>query len=306
MGSTIDKQIWFLFDEWSTVPRELQPYLADLIRRTLLPHQNITVKISAIEFRSVFQISMEHGEYIGIELGADIAADLNLDDFLIFDNNRGRAIRFFKNLIFQHYNRIIEKTSDGKLPNDMPCTPDDLIKHAFEDERVFYEFVRASEGIPRDCINILSLSAQRAGCNAIKYNDIHRAARDWSLRDKHKTLSSNNKSEKLFNYLGNQLVQKQKKRVFLVAQSDNKITKIIDSLHDYRVIHIRQEGYRNSARPNDNFNVYVIDYGSYLIMSGVFLDEDASLEKDELVPKAHYKNIMSIVIDDTFVDRAFR
>jgi hypothetical protein len=35
-------RIWLLIDEWSEIPIELQPYLADLLRRTLLPLNEIT------------------------------------------------------------------------------------------------------------------------------------------------------------------------------------------------------------------------------------------------------------------------
>jgi hypothetical protein len=41
------KRLWLMIDEWSEVPVELQPYLADLIRRTCLPLQNVVVKIAA-------------------------------------------------------------------------------------------------------------------------------------------------------------------------------------------------------------------------------------------------------------------
>ena len=45
-------RIWLLIDEWSEIPIDLQPYLADLIRRTILPINSLTVKIASIEHRS--------------------------------------------------------------------------------------------------------------------------------------------------------------------------------------------------------------------------------------------------------------
>ncbi len=36
------KRIWLLLDEWSSIPTDLQPYLADLLRRSIFPIQNIT------------------------------------------------------------------------------------------------------------------------------------------------------------------------------------------------------------------------------------------------------------------------
>ena len=36
------RRIWLLIDEWSTVPPDIQPYLADLLRRSMLNVPNIT------------------------------------------------------------------------------------------------------------------------------------------------------------------------------------------------------------------------------------------------------------------------
>ena len=49
-------RLWILLDEWSTLPVELQPYLADLLRRSMFPVPGITVKIGAIEQRSTFRV----------------------------------------------------------------------------------------------------------------------------------------------------------------------------------------------------------------------------------------------------------
>jgi hypothetical protein len=48
------KRVWILLDEWSVIPADLQPYLADLLRRSVFPVAAISVKIAAIEKRSSF------------------------------------------------------------------------------------------------------------------------------------------------------------------------------------------------------------------------------------------------------------
>ena len=70
------KRLWVFIDEWSEVLLELQPYLADLVRRTILPAQRCIVKIAAIEHRSNFIIRGKQGKFIGVELGADMSASL--------------------------------------------------------------------------------------------------------------------------------------------------------------------------------------------------------------------------------------
>lgn len=58
--------IWLLIDEWSEIPIDLQPYLADLIRRTILPQPKVIVKIAAIEHRSRFADLGLGGSYVGL------------------------------------------------------------------------------------------------------------------------------------------------------------------------------------------------------------------------------------------------
>ncbi len=66
-----------VLDEWSTIPLDLQPYLADLIRRAMFPISGLTVKIADIEQRSNFKIGSP-SDYTGIEIGADASADVDL------------------------------------------------------------------------------------------------------------------------------------------------------------------------------------------------------------------------------------
>jgi hypothetical protein len=77
LSRRVNKRIWVLIDEWSTLPEVLQPYLADFVKRTLFPIRNYSVQIAAIEQRSNFREG--HGpEIMGIELGSDAFADINL------------------------------------------------------------------------------------------------------------------------------------------------------------------------------------------------------------------------------------
>ncbi len=77
-GLLSNRHLWILLDEWSSVPVALQPYLGDLLRRSIFPVTGITVKIAAIEQRSEFQIRSDRGDYVGIEVGADASADIRL------------------------------------------------------------------------------------------------------------------------------------------------------------------------------------------------------------------------------------
>ncbi len=159
----LGKRVWILLDEWSVVPLDLQPYLADLFRRCVFPIGNVTVKIGAIEHRFDFIIRNEGG-YTGIELGADAGADVNLDDFLVFDNDATRAMEFFSNLLFKHY-----RATDGLVAEEGPQTVDDFISQTFTQITAFEEFVRAVEGVPRDAVYLASMVARRAYGKLLAY-----------------------------------------------------------------------------------------------------------------------------------------
>ena len=169
-------RIWLLIDEWSEVPVALQPYLADLLRRTILPLNSITLKIAAIEHRSNFALLKERDEYIGLELGADVSADLNLDEFLVFDNNQEKATSFFKTLLHRHY------SSSDKAEYAI-VTPDDLIQYAFTQWPAFEEFTRAIEGVPRDALNLAAKIAMKSFGEKISMQHVRTAARDWYQQD---------------------------------------------------------------------------------------------------------------------------
>lgn len=91
-----DSHVWLLLDEWSSIPIELQPYLADLLKRSVFPVRGVSVKIGAIEHRSKFVVDSDDPSYVGIELGADASANLDLDDFMVFDNSKDKSIEFLK------------------------------------------------------------------------------------------------------------------------------------------------------------------------------------------------------------------
>ena len=99
---------WLLFDEWSKLPMDLQPFLADMLRRVFFGLPKVTVRIAVIPHRTSWRILDEdRGAYIGLEIGAEIFPVLDLDEFVVFPaRNRAeqtkRSSEFFKSLLFRH------------------------------------------------------------------------------------------------------------------------------------------------------------------------------------------------------------
>ena len=113
-----------MLDEWSASPNEPQPLLADLLRRFVIPREGFDGQDRSNRTTDYPSVASERGDYTGIELGADVAADINLDDFMVFENDARRATEFFQELLYRHYKSAAEDLGQTEvLPNS-----DELIR----------------------------------------------------------------------------------------------------------------------------------------------------------------------------------
>lgn len=288
-------KIWILLDEWSVIPLELQPYLADLLRRSLFPVPGITVKIGAIEKRSSFQLALDGGDYLGIELGGDASADLNMDDFMVFDNDETRSVAFFQNMIFRHFSSLADESEE----TGFPTTERELIRMAFTQENVFRELVRAAEGIPRDALYILSMAAQSDFSRAISIDTIRKASKTWYQRDKETSVSANQKALQLLHWIIDNVIAYRRSRAFLLQRTISN--DLIDKLFDARVLHLLKRNISAHDKPGVRYDVYKIDYGCYVdLLStaksplGLFETETGNYVE---VPPDDYRAIRRAILD---------
>ena len=292
-------RIWIVLDEWSDVPLDLQPYLADFIRRCIFPVAGITTKIGAIEHRCRFRIPADNGGYVGIELGADATADVNLDDFMVFDNDADRAKDFFREFLFKHFQSAAETSEGG-----MPSTPRELIRRGFTQSNAFDEFVRAVEGVPRDAINIVSLAAQKALDNPISVPHIRSAANTWYQRDKQPAAASTSDAVNLLRWIIDRVIGERRARAFLLL-SDARHP-LIDSLFDSRVLHILKRNIAAHDQPGVRYDVFKLDYGCYIDLFSTANAPQGLFRLDRLVddtaqyvevPPDDYRSIRRAILD---------
>ncbi|MFE0026371.1 hypothetical protein [Amycolatopsis sp. NPDC059021] len=260
-GALEGRRIWLLLDEWSSLPLELQPLLADLLRRCVLPTAGMTVKIAAIERRSRFRERLADGDHLGIEVGADAASAVSLDDIMIFDASRTRAQEFFAQLFHNHAGSRLASMISSFLPPD----PASFVADAFRGT-AFAELVRAAEGVPRDAINIAALAAQYAHDGTIGLRDVRLAARDWYLRDKQTAISGNGEALRLLRLLVDEVVGKRRSRTFVLDQLSGARHEMIEDLYDARLLHVLRRGLVDSHRPGTLYDGYAIDYGCYVAL----------------------------------------
>jgi len=260
-----------LIDEWSEVPLDLQPYLADMLRRIVFPVATITVKIAAISHRSRFRIHDENGVSIGLEVSSDASASLNLDHFMVFDSDKEQSVEFFKNLVFKH-----AKAADRN--NIIPLDMDKFIALVFKNKNALEEFARASEGVPRDAINIISQAAQHQKDQKIGVKSIRNAARAWYTTSKSKDINSRTEAVGLLEWIVSSVIGAKRTRGFLVNSSVTD--ELIDYLYDSRVIHLVKQGVSVTAVQGSKYNLYSLDYGCYSHLINT-KDEPQGLISDE-------------------------
>jgi len=299
----IKTHIWIIFDEWAEIPIDLQPYLAELIRRTILPNKFCTVKIAAIDQRTNMSVYDGVGNRIGIEVGADIAASQNLDEYMVFDNDEERAKEFFKLLLYQH---LINIANPEFLKKENINSPNSLINNAFSQINTFNEFVRASEGVPRDAINILGIAAMKADNEKISMENVRVAARTWFARGKEKAISTNERAHKLLRWIIDEVIGKRNARAFLLKS--NVKDPLIEYLFDSRILHVIKENVSGKDEPGIRYNVYSIDYGCYVDLintvnapKGLFEVVENDSDTDNLiyvdVPMNDYRAIRRAILD---------
>jgi AAA+ ATPase superfamily predicted ATPase len=290
-----ERQLFLLLDEWSSIPLDLQPYLADLLRRSIFPISNITVKIAAIEKRSQFRFILDTRDYIGIELGCDASVDINLDDYMLFDNNEEKASSFFRILVYKHFETVANERGEKDYPN----SPEDLISKLFTRVDVFSEFVRATEGIPRDAFSILSIAAQISSSSTISMETIRKASRNWYQRDKETAISNNQDAFDLLQWIITEVIKHRQSRAFLLEVKQTN--RLIDDLFDSRVLHLLKHSISSNDNPGIRYDVYKIDYGSYVDLfatsrapKGLLATDDGSSIQ---VPPDDYRAIRRAILD---------
>lgn len=274
-------RLWILIDEWSEVPLDLQPLLADLIRRAILPAKGATVKIAAIEQRSRLRLIDQAVGHIGIQVGADISPAVNLDDHMVFDNDEDTAIEFFKALVFKHVQAAL--TSEGITP---PKDIGALLSVGFTQANAFVEVVRACEGVPRDAIHILSLAAQKAFGATISVNDVRNAAQQWYQGSKDAAVGSNDQAKQLLQWIVDKVIKERQTKAFLLEAGTKD--GLIDFLYDERVLHVLRKGISAKDSPGKRFNVYGIDYGCYVDLINTNRAPQGTLDLGETTAEFSY------------------
>lgn len=301
-----ETDLTIIVDEWSSLPIEIQPFLAEFFKKSFMPIPEVVIKIGALEYRSNFTIPRDRHNYIGFELGSDISSNLDIDEYFVYDRNPKEITKTFAEILFKHLNT--ELPEDYLRINYKITTSSKFIQALFTGTPVFSEMVRSSEGVIRDFINVFSIAffdAQRKLRKKIDKKIIIEASRQWFENDKSKNLD-NTLHEKIRKII-DEVIGNKKARSFLVPRELEK-DGVIQQLFDARVIHLVKKGYSDKDNPGIRYNVYSLDYGTYVDLINTSRQPQIEFEfidlvtEDFIVPFDDKRSIRRIILTKEILD----
>jgi len=261
--SNLEGDLYIMIDEWSSIPLDIQPYLAEFIKRSLLPCSNVVVKIAALEFRSNFFNSAKSSS-VGIELGADVSTSPSMDSLYSFSQDPQIIENNFSEMLYRH---ISAELPHEYLRKRFNISNGETMMDTIFEEEAFMTLTQASEGVIRDLINIFIIAFSRLqklktyqSRTKISKEVIYEATKQWFDRDKLQGLNDI-LQEKYFKII-KLAVTKNKSRYFLLHKSV-KNTEILEQLIDLRVIHHVSSSFMSLYNDAEIYKVFNIDFGSY-------------------------------------------
>lgn len=296
-------QMYLLVDEWSSLPIDVQPYLAEFFKRGFLPLPEVVVKIASLEYKSAFSLHTDKGSLIGFEVGADISAAIDIDDYYVYDRNPTRITEAFADMLFKH---VQTELPEGYLARKgiEVTNGSEFTRKLFSDQTTFQELVRSSEGVARDLINIFNhayFSANRKGKEKIDKISVTEAARLWYEQDKLRNLDP--QLLELLQRVIEDVIGQKRARSFLLAREFGN-HQLIQKLFDLRVLHVVQRGYADKDKPGVRYDIYTLDYGTYVDLMNTskkpdagFIDGGTCSDEDFIVPFDDKRSIRRIILD---------
>jgi hypothetical protein len=300
--------LYLLIDEWTAIPSDVQPYIAEFLKRAFFPSNNITVKIASLEYRSRFSISVPESNSIGFELGGDISANLDLDDYYVYDRNPEQVVAKFLELLYKH---VQTGLPEGHLLLAGIVDSASFQSKFFTERATFVELVRAGEGVARDFLGIFAsafFKVARSMRQRIDLRSVEEAARDWYETDKSTVLSDQQRTA--LRLIMTDVIGRRQAKMFMLA-SEHASHPVVQGLFDLRLIHLISRGYSDKENPGLRYNIYSLDYGTYVDLKRThsepeqfILDavdnDDAGF--DRVVPFQDRRSIRRIILDPAIFD----
>ena len=255
--------LYVLIDEWMQLDKTLnlgiQPYFAELLKRTFFNDKRFSVKIATVWHRTNLYDRLDLESSKGLELGEDIVLGVDLD--VAFLTHEKEILEFFKSMLFTRLSYKITELRDLELNGQVD---DRFIIELFENEQNFRALIAASHGIPRDFWQIFHKCSMKIkhdfkNC-CICREIIGDVAREKYLVEKRKTLEKDSAPQLLWNRI-NEYMNRTSHSFFLVENMEAKNSKALRKLVDEKLCHpIPSALVPRLVR--DKYKLFQIDYGN--------------------------------------------
>jgi hypothetical protein len=245
-------------DEWSAVPVAAQPYLAEYLKRTLLPSPRIALKIAVLPFLAKLS-KVEDGQPIGFDRGGDIYAGLDLDNELVYSRHPIRAAKLMSGLLhahLRHFARLRQRDDSLELFDSSEHAATTLFS-----DSAFRRLLVACQGNPRDFLVLFRntyLQALDSSAAQIVATAVESGAKSYGI-EKLENLQEDLPSRALFDGIISEILQKQRKVAFLVGTRHTADSRLQFLIHQ-RVLHVWDESYSSPSFSGERFLVLSIDY----------------------------------------------
>ena len=293
-------KLYILLDEWSSIPQDIQPYLAEFLKRSVLPVPGAVLKIATLEHRTKFVLP-DREPLLGFELGADIATALDLDDYYVYDRNPEQITNVFADILLKH---LTINLPDNHLASEHRInSAKDFASRLFTQRDTFKELARAAEGVVRDLINIFTgafFEARKRARDTIDKKSVLEASRQWFEQDKEQDLDST--MHNVLRRIVDDVIGEKKARSFLLPK-ELQDHWMIQKLFDARVLHLVRRGYADKDNPGRRYDIFALDYGTYVDLINTSQEPQIDLfdkedkEEGTVVPFDDNRSIRRIILD---------
>lgn len=251
--------VCIILDEWTDTPRELQPVLAEFLRRCLLSVHGLSIKIGAIEERASFlRRGPTGGDYVGFELGSDVVGAADLDDFFCAQHEANLDQEFLEHLIFNHLRSLDPLLVRAKSSSV-------LASEIFDNDGSLALWVDAAAGVPRDALNIISIAALRAGASRLSYDVMRQAVATWYARDKLGAIRGDADTLGIFSDVIRRVVGENRNSCFLIREPELGNSHLA-KLFDARLIHLVRKDIPSDSDVFLRYTLFRVDVGAYVTL----------------------------------------
>jgi hypothetical protein len=251
------ERCYLVIDEWSSLPRSVQPHFAEAIKRSFFPSPRLVLKIGTLPFQTRFG-ALEDGAPIGFERNGDIFQGLDLDDELVFVKNPERSLANFRYLLHNHLSYALQKT--GGADAQQLASPE-AMADAFFTDKAFPRLLAYAHGNARDFLTLFRkafLYFKDGGAEQISAPHVDRAAKDFAL-EKLDGIKENALAYACFNDIVGRVLHAQKSNGFLVDAELASNEVLLYLVHN-RVLHVWDRSYSSPNHAGKRFLVLSIDF----------------------------------------------